>query len=138
MAKLQEHVTAFVDLVTGGQSLEAMERYYAADAIVFENRELARAGKAACLAFERKALASQPEPPRIQMLDLAVNESSGTVFIEWLIRFEGRDGRPMRLEEVAVQQWSRGLICQERFYYEGFVDEGDEEPSSSEFDVSGE
>jgi ketosteroid isomerase-like protein len=134
MATLHENVAAFIDLVTGGQSLEAMDRYYAADTIVFENRELARAGKAACLAFERKALASQPEPPRIQMLGLAVNESSGTVFIEWLIRFYGRDGRPMRLEEVAVQQWSAGLICQERFYYEGFVDEGDEDPLPSELD----
>jgi len=68
------------------------------------------------------------------VLGLAVNEGSGTVFIEWLIRFYGRDGRPMRLEEVAVQQWSGGLICQERFYYEGFVDEGDEEPSPTELD----
>jgi hypothetical protein len=32
----------------------------------------------------------------------------------------------VRLEEVAVQVWEGGQIVQERFYYEGVVDEGDE------------
>jgi hypothetical protein len=32
----------------------------------------------------------------------------------------------MRLEEVAVQTWENAHIVQERFYYEGVVDEGDE------------
>lgn len=32
----------------------------------------------------------------------------------------------LRVEEVAVQTWEDGLIVEERFYYEGMVDEGDE------------
>jgi hypothetical protein len=32
----------------------------------------------------------------------------------------------MRLEEVAAQRWSDGVISEERFYYEGIVDEGSE------------
>jgi hypothetical protein len=32
----------------------------------------------------------------------------------------------MRVEQVSVQRWHRGLIIEERLYYEGVVDEGDE------------
>lgn len=35
----------------------------------------------------------------------------------------------MRLDQVAVQTWAEGSITEERFYYLGLVDEGDEEDS---------
>jgi ketosteroid isomerase-like protein len=125
MAALEKQVRSFVELVTSGRSVEAIETFYAEDVTVFENRELARAGREECAADERRHLASQPEPPRLRALHWAVNESDGVAFIEWLIRFTSSKGRPMRLEEVAVQKWENGRIVEERFYYEGFVDEGD-------------
>lgn len=125
MAALEKQVRSFVELVTTGRTVEAIEKFYAEDATVFENRELARAGRSECAAEERRMLASQPELPRIRAVHVAVNEADGVAFIEWLIRFTSPKGRPMRLEEVAVQKWENGLIVEERFYYEGFVDEGD-------------
>ena len=71
-------------------------------------------------------MASQPDAPRFKLGSLAVNEVTGTAFLEYVVRFRSAEGRPVRLEEVAVQTWEEGLIVQERFYYEGVVDEGDE------------
>jgi hypothetical protein len=93
--------------------------------VIFENRELARAGLQACLTHEQNALGALRGQLRAKALSLAVDERSGTSFIEWLLRFTDHDGRPMRLEQVAVQKWDGDKISQERFYYEGYVDEGD-------------
>ena len=126
MSQLEALVREFAELLSQGRSIAAMERFYAPEVSVFENRELARAGKAKCLQFERDALASQPAAPRFKLGKLAVNESAGHAFLEYVVRFRSADGRPMRLEEVAVQTWDNGQIVEERFYYEGVVDEGDE------------
>ena len=126
MSELETMVQDFARMLLKGRSLDAMERYYAPEVCVFENRQLARAGKAQCLQYERDALASHPEPPRFKLVRLAINEDDGGAFLEYVVRFRGTDGRPMRLEEVAVQTWENGLIVKERFYYEGVVDEGDE------------
>jgi ketosteroid isomerase-like protein len=127
MGTLAKQVEKFVELVTNGQTVESMERFYSEDVNVFENRELARAGRAYCIAEERRLLEAQPAPPRMRALKVAVNEADGVAFIEWVIRFTSPEGRPLRLEEVAVQKWAGGLIVEERFYYQGLVDEGDED-----------
>jgi ketosteroid isomerase-like protein len=129
---LVERLHAYVALCEQGATLEAITQFYAPDVVVFENHERARHGRAACLAFERDALAKLPEPARLKAKACAVNAHSGITFIEWVIRFVGVDGRPMRLEEVAVQRWSGGQISEERFYYEGVIDEGDEDEPPSE------
>jgi ketosteroid isomerase-like protein len=126
MSQLESLVREFAELLSKGRSLDAMERFYAPEVSVFENRELARAGKAQCLQYEREALASQPDAPRFKLSKLAVNDSTGHAFLEYIVRFRSAQGRPMRLEEVAVQTWENAHIVQERFYYEGVVDEGDE------------
>lgn len=119
-------VREFADLLQKGRPLDAMEKFYAPEINVFENRQLARAGKSRCLQYERDALANQPEQPRFKVSKLAVDEVRGHAFLEYVVRFRASDGRPQRLEEVAVQTWDGGLITEERFYYEGVVDEGDE------------
>jgi ketosteroid isomerase-like protein len=126
MSALRSSFEKFARLLAEGKPLEAMERYYGDEIVVFENRELARAGKAACLAHERDLLARQPGPISFKVLKSALDEKSGCAFLEYVLRFTGPEGRPMRLEEVAVQRWSEGSISEERFYYEGIVDEGNE------------
>jgi ketosteroid isomerase-like protein len=127
MERLHERLRQFIDLVESGKPIEAMRRFYAEDILVFENRELARAGRDACIAYEQQQLDAQPTPPRLRATKWAANPQSGACFIEWVVRFESQAKRPLRLEEVAVQQWSDTGIEEERFYYHGFVDEGDEE-----------
>ena len=81
MSQLESWVREFAELLSKGRSLDAMERFYAPEVSVFENRELARAGKAQCLQYEREALASQPDAPRFKLSTLAVNESLGHAFL---------------------------------------------------------
>lgn len=123
---LSDHVRAFCELLERGAPLQAMERFYANDVCVFENRELARAGREQCLAHEREALASLPEPPRFKLHRYAVNEAAQVAFLEYTLRFVSSAGRPTRIEQVSVQNWEGSRISRERFYYEGLVDEGDE------------
>lgn len=123
--RITDRFQEFVSLCASGRTLEAIERHYAPDAIVFENHERARVGKAACLAYEREALAAQRVPPVLVLRASALDEAQGVSFVEWRIRYLGDDGRPMRLEEVAVQRWAGGAIVEERFFYEGAIDEGD-------------
>ena len=127
MESLRERLERFIGLVESGQNLEAMQAFYAEDVLIFENRELSRAGRDACIAFERAQLARKPEPPRVRCIKSAADTKTGVCFIEWVVRFQSSSGRPMRLEEVAVQKWSEAGITEERFYYDGFVDEGDED-----------
>lgn len=122
---LHKRVDAFIGLLEAGRTLEAIEQFYADDVCVFENRTLARAGRQACLAYEREQLAGQPHPPQIRVSRKAIDTLTDTVFLEYTLRFVGAEGRPMCLEEVAVQSWGRGVISSERFYYAGLVDEGD-------------
>jgi hypothetical protein len=124
MGSLEKSLEKFVALVEGGQTVQAIEKYYADDVVVFENREIARTGRAACAKFEKDNLARQPRPPRIKCRGQGVDKARGKTFTQWEIRFVSDQGRLMYLEEVAVQKWSGDEIVEERFYYEGFVDEG--------------
>lgn len=124
---LRAHVTQFIQLVERGQTVQAIEQFYAEDVVVFENREMARAGRDKCARFEREALAQYPEPPLAKALATACDEATGRVFVEWLIRIKTQEGTFLRLEEVAVQRWVADRIVEERFYYQGMVDEGDDD-----------
>jgi ketosteroid isomerase-like protein len=126
MATVREQFRDFVDLLSKGKTVQAIEKYYGEDVCVFENRELARAGRDKCVAHERAALGGVAGPPAFKVHRTALDEATGTAFIEYTVRFADREGRPWRLDEVAVQTWEGGKISRERFYYEGVVDEGDE------------
>lgn len=127
MSTLQEAVARYLNLLESGQTAQAIEQFYDDEVVVFENRELARAGKRKCLEYERQQLAAQAAAPTFQVHAHAVNLETGDAFFEYTVRFTDGNGRAMRLAEVAVQRWARGKITEERFYYEGVVDEGDAE-----------
>jgi ketosteroid isomerase-like protein len=124
MSNLEELLDEFVALVEKVETVEAIERFYAEDVVIFENREIARTGRDACAKYERESLARQPKPPKVTCRGRGVDDTRGTTFIQWEIRFVSERGRLMLLEEVAVQKWSGDHIVEERFFYEGFVDEG--------------
>jgi ketosteroid isomerase-like protein len=131
MVQLSAHVLEFIRLFEAGETALALEKYYAEDVVVFENRELARSGRAQCVEFERKAVEQLETPPKMKVIAYAVNEDEGTAFIEWLVRMTPRGGEPHRLEEVSVQLWEQDKIVRERHYYEGYVDEGWESPEDT-------
>lgn len=124
MSELRKSLEDFVSLVLAQKTVDAMEKYYAEDVVIFENREMARAGLKACVEYEKANLLKQSRPPRITSRGKGVDESLGKTFTQWEIRFVSEQGRLMLLEEVAVQKWSGNKIVEERFFYEGYVDEG--------------
>ena len=128
---LADDVRALITLCEQGQTLQAIETFYGHDVVVYENYERARTGREERLSYERQALAQMKEPSTLRAKASAVDATSGTAFIEWVIRFIGEDGRPMRLDEVARQRWSGGRIVEERFFYVGVIYEGDEEDVKS-------
>jgi ketosteroid isomerase-like protein len=130
MPTLKDNVVRFCELLARGEPLRAMEEFYADDVCVFENRTLARAGREQCLLHEREALTRVREPPRFKLHRCAVDEGTGVAFIEYTVRFVSSSGRPVRIEEVAVQSWDGNRISNERFYHEGVIDEGDDTPST--------
>ncbi len=119
-----EFVDDFVRLLSEGDTLTAIERYYADDVCVFENRALSRAGRQQCLEYERERLSTLQAKPQFKMHKRAMDADEGHVFLEYTVRYFETDGTAARLELVAVQTWERGKIVQERFYYEGVVIEG--------------
>lgn len=131
MGRLDDAVATFIQLLQRGDSLRAMQEFYHDEVVVFENRELARAGLRKCLAYERAQLATQPVPPAFKVTSHAINPLTQHVFIEYVVRFSSPSGRPLRLDQVAVQKWESDKIAEERFYYEGVVDEGDD-PNDTE------
>lgn len=136
MEDLRRRVDEFIGLVESGRSIEAMERFYAEDVMMFENRELSRAGREACIAFEREQLAKSGRP-HLKATKRAADPNTGVSFIEWVVQFRSpSSGRPIRLEEVAVQKWSNGEIIEERFYYEGVIDQGDEDDEDGDGDAA--
>jgi len=122
MSRLKEDVRAFVELVVAGRTLEAMERFHADNVELRENHAAPRVGKAFNLEWEHKSLASLAEPPRTVARAVTLDADEGVSMIEWDITFVPKGGRPLRLEEVAVQRWRDGRIVSERFFYEKFVD----------------
>jgi ketosteroid isomerase-like protein len=130
MGKLRDALADYILLVEAGKAQEAIARHYSTDVVVRENRTLSRAGREECLEFEEQERRRHTRPPRIKAQSFAADEATDTSFIEWQIRFVGSDDHVMLLEEVAVQRWNRDRIVEERFYYEGYVDEG---PADDDF-----
>ena len=124
-------VAEFERLMVHDGSVEAVQRFYADDAIVFENRTMARAGRDACMRWECEQRQQMRQPPVIRVRSRAKDPKTRTVFMELITRWTDSNGSSLRLETVRVQRWEAERITQERFYYEGVVDESDDEPSPS-------
>ena len=113
---LEEYVIQFISLCEDGRFLEAVERFYDEDAIVQENNEPPRIGRAAQAAHERNV------PSRIREIHLNRAASflvdGDRAAINWVYEYTGSDGLRHRLDEIAYQQWGDGRIVRERFFYD--------------------
>ena len=109
-------VEALIETVEKGDFLGAIERFYADDASMQENQAEPRRGRAALLENERKLLAGV-KAVRGHCVR-PVLQDGDTVAIQWVFEFEGRDGKVVRMEEVAHQSWRGEQILRERFFYD--------------------
>jgi nitroreductase len=89
-------------------------KYYAEDAVLQENTDEPRVGKALNRAREAKFLEMIQEvhPPALVSTVVDGMRSAS----EWVYEFTFKDGRRVKLEESAIRQWKDGLVVRERFY----------------------
>ena len=111
-----ETVESFVSLVEGGRTVEAMERFYAEHASMQENAAAPRVGKRGLIKHEEHALASITSLKATCVRPLFV--SGNFVVIRWVFEIQDTNGRSVRFEELAHQQWEGNLMVEERFFYD--------------------
>jgi hypothetical protein len=107
-------VDTFVSLVESGRFIEALQRYYHASAVVWENQQRAREGLDALIANEQRVLNAFTA---VSGRAMRVVVDGDDVAIQWRFEFSN-EAAQVSLEETALQHWSGGKIMHERFFYD--------------------
>ena len=111
----RQRVLDLVAYVEQGRILEAIDEFYADDVVMQESNGTATAGKAANLERERAFYGTITD---VENRALSVVVDGDRAAINWLFEFTGADGKRYRMDQVAYQRWSGGVIVHERFYYD--------------------
>lgn len=112
----REQVQELVGYVEAGRIPEAIEKFYADGVTMQENRQAPTVGKAANLARERAFGDSVERWHEVSARAIAVDGDQA--LIEWVFDYTTREGRRIRMEEIAQQTWRDGRIVRERFFYD--------------------
>ena len=111
----ERHVVhTFVSLVESGQFIDALQRFYHPNAVVWENQQQSRTGLDALIENERMVLSRFAA---VTAHAAQVLVEGDRVVINWRFEFSSGDVN-VRLDEIALQQWADGKIVHERFYYD--------------------
>jgi hypothetical protein len=111
-----EEINELIALAKAGKFLEAIQRFYAEDATMQENQGAPRVGLAELLENERNVLARVPDI-HVESVEWVMSDSNRSA-INWVFAYTDPAGYAVRLDEIAVQEWSDGKIVRERFYYD--------------------
>jgi ketosteroid isomerase-like protein len=112
----KETLARFIARVESGAHTEAIEEHYAPNATMQENENSPRAGIDVLVQNERNALSKVASVKSTCIRPAFVNGDN--VVIRWVFEFEYKDGRHMRLDEIAYQRWEDEKIVQEKFFYD--------------------
>ncbi len=112
----QSTLDAFVALVLSGKHDEAISRFYTPDASMQENLDPPRQGRDNLVARERATMAHFKAIHSDLRKPVFVNGDH--VVINWVFRFEAKDGSGFTHDELAWQRWEGEKIAEERFYYD--------------------
>lgn len=108
---------AMYELIGEGRVTEAFERYYHDDVVIQENDAEPRRGKQASRDFLQRWMADVETSHGGGVKAITSNEADHVTIVETWGDVTFKDGRRVKIEEVAVQHWEDGLIVRERFYY---------------------
>lgn len=111
-----ERLNSLIAVVKAGRYVEAIRDFYHEDATMQENGKTPRAGRAALIANEERAMARMAS---IRTVSLEAFFSGGdNVAIRSVYEFVDRDGHRSGLDEMCLQRWRGDRIAEERFYYD--------------------
>jgi hypothetical protein len=112
---LQAAVADQVSLLNAGRPLEAFDRYFDDDGVMFDNDESFGSGKSACRAKQAPFIEAA--------MSIAGNITHVSVDVEnafCVLRnrsvFVDADGRRHQIDGIHWQRWSGGKIVEERYY----------------------
>jgi hypothetical protein len=105
------------DMLAQGKMLEAFEKYYHKDVVMVEANGEARKGKEVNRKFETEFLGSVKEFHGSGVNSITSNEKDGVTTVESWMDVTFKDGKRVKMEQVAVQRWQGDQIIKERFYY---------------------
>ena len=105
------------DMLAQGKMLEAFEKYYHKDVVMVEANGEARKGKEVNRKFETEFLGSVKEFHGSGVNSITSNEKDGVTAVESWMDVTFKDGKRVKMEQVAVQRWQGEQIIKERFYY---------------------
>ena len=111
-----ETLEQFIALVESNAHVEAVERFYTADASMQENQSAPRVGRDSHAANERRVLARAKSLSSTCVRPVFV--SGDKVVIRWIFQFQWHDGTVTRMEELAYQRWVGERIEEETFFYD--------------------
>lgn len=111
-----EALESFIRLVEDGQTVQAMERFYADHATMQENASAPRVGKTALVEHEERALDSINSLKATCVRPVFV--SGDFAVVRWIFEIQDKKGKSVRFEELAHQRWEGDLMVEERFFYD--------------------
>ena len=106
----------FIERVEGGAHANVIEDFYTPGASMQENDLPPRKGRDLLVANERRVLDRMASVTSKCLRPVLVNGDH--VVVRWVFEFETRDGKHVRIEELAWQRWEGERIAEEKFYYD--------------------
>ena len=111
-----ERVRELVRYVESGRTEEALMEFYTGDVAIAENLLEPTIGLEANVARERAFAFGVSSVNEYRAVSFLIGDDQSA--INWSIDLSLKDGRRLRLNEIAWQDWRGDRICKERFVYD--------------------
>ncbi len=98
-----------------GRIIDAMNDFYAEDAIMQENLEPPTVGREANIEREKQFLSMVKEWKSFEITAQGVGDN--VTFYETIMDWISTNGTPVHVEQVVVAKWQDGKIVHERYYH---------------------
>jgi ketosteroid isomerase-like protein len=113
----RQTVDAFVAQVVLGDHVGAIRDWYHDDAWMQENQAAPRQGGRDGLMQQEAGVLARAESVETELLGGPLIDGDH-VAVRWRFSFVFKDGRQMRMEEIAWQTWRGDKIAEETFFYD--------------------
>lgn len=112
-----EAVTEQISLLEAGNILEALDRFFAKDAVMYSNSVLFAEGFLRCRQMQEPFLAAAANI-RAEIANKYLDEEKQLCVFRNLTKFDGPDGVTRQIDGLHIQQWQdERMVCE--WYYNG-------------------
>ena len=112
---LEDRLDELFSYVRDGRIPDAINEFYAADAVMQENTQPPTIGRKANLEREKQFLSTVKEWKRFDVIAKGIGED--VTFYETVMDWIATDGTPVHVEQAVVTKWRDGKIVHERYYH---------------------